>query len=289
MSPVTRISKPMRGKGAEMLFGLSALSTGSRLQDVITTTSIKRRPPNITMLCILPCQIQILYQLRVFVIQPEDCDGFTTIGESHSLSHSILIVAEKTWIHKYPCGFQQLGQIPCIPVIILSNLSSHAMWFSFHLSSFTEAEYIPAKIYRQCSILSHCRQRSHFFFAFTMLVVLTRLLRFFSYSYYSNQSNSHNSTWLRQLDATDSACWSIPTFLNVLVPYECWFSKKFFQENFSFHSQALELSRLPKANQPITGQIGVDVAKIFRAMLVVSELSNFHNISFQEDALQFPE
>ena len=29
---------------------------------------------------------------------------------------SILIVAEKTWIHKYPCGFQQLGQIPCIPV-----------------------------------------------------------------------------------------------------------------------------------------------------------------------------
>ena len=98
------------------MFGLGVLSAESRLEDFTTTTSIKRRPPNITMLCILPCQIQILEQLGVFVIQPEDYDGFTTIAGSHILSHSTLIVAEKTWIHKYPCGFQQLGQIPCIPV-----------------------------------------------------------------------------------------------------------------------------------------------------------------------------
>ena len=41
MSLVTQTSRPIRGKGADVMFGLSALSAGSRLQDLTTTTSIK--------------------------------------------------------------------------------------------------------------------------------------------------------------------------------------------------------------------------------------------------------
>ena len=41
MSLVTRMSRPTCGKGADVIFGLTALSAGSRLQDLTTTTSIK--------------------------------------------------------------------------------------------------------------------------------------------------------------------------------------------------------------------------------------------------------
>ena len=49
MSLVTQTSRPIRGKGADVMFGLSALSAGSRLQDLTTTTSIKSCLPNLTM------------------------------------------------------------------------------------------------------------------------------------------------------------------------------------------------------------------------------------------------
>ena len=55
MSLVTQTSRPTCGKGADVMFGLTALSAGSRLQDLTTTTSIKRRLSNLTMLHILPC------------------------------------------------------------------------------------------------------------------------------------------------------------------------------------------------------------------------------------------
>ena len=115
MSLVTQTSRPIRGKGADVMFGLSALSAGSRLQDLTTTTSIKRCLPNLTMLPILPWQIQMLLQLRVFVIQQ---GGRWWIRKHCWIPHSFSFLPsclKKAWIHKYPYGFQ-MGQnltYPC--------------------------------------------------------------------------------------------------------------------------------------------------------------------------------
>ena len=115
MSLVTQTSRPIRGKGADVMFGLSALSAGSRLQDLATTTSIKRCLPNLTMLPILPWQIQMLLQLRVFVIQQ---GGRLWIRKHCWIPHSFSFLPsclKKAWIHKYPYGFQ-MGQnltYPC--------------------------------------------------------------------------------------------------------------------------------------------------------------------------------
>ena len=102
MSLVTQTSRPIRGKGADVMFGLSALSAGSRLQDLATTTSIKRCLPNLTMLPILPWQIQMLLQLCVFVIQQ---GGRWWIRKHCWIPHSFSFLPsclKKAWIHKYP-------------------------------------------------------------------------------------------------------------------------------------------------------------------------------------------
>ena len=101
MSLVTQTSRPIRGKGADVMFGLSALSARSRLQDLATTTSIKRCLPNLTMLPILPWQIQMLLQLCVFVIQQ---GGRWWIRKHCWIPHSFSFLPsclKKAWIHKY--------------------------------------------------------------------------------------------------------------------------------------------------------------------------------------------
>ena len=121
MSLVTQTSRPIRGKGADVMFGLSALSAGSRLQDLATTTSIKRCLPNLTMLPILPWQIQMLLQLCVFVIQQ---GGRWWIRKHCWIPHSFSFLPsclKKAWIHKYPYGFQ-MGQNPMYPC---------DMWYTF--------------------------------------------------------------------------------------------------------------------------------------------------------------
>ena len=136
MSLVTQTSRPIRGKGADVMFGLSALSAGSRLQDLATTTSIKRCLPNLTMLPILPWQIQMLLQLRVFVIQQ---GGRWWIRKHCWIPHSFSFLPsclKKAWIHKYPYGAQR-GAKSHVSLwhVILSILSSHACNLSIFLPS----------------------------------------------------------------------------------------------------------------------------------------------------------
>ena len=114
MSLVTQTSRPIRGKGADVMFGLSALSAGSRLQDLTTTTSIKRCLPNLTMLPILPWQIQMLLQLCVFVIQQ---GGRWWIRKHCWIPHSFSFLPsclKKAWIHKYPNNIISI-QMLCLP------------------------------------------------------------------------------------------------------------------------------------------------------------------------------
>ncbi len=238
MSLVTQTSRPIRGKGADVMFGLSALSAGSRLQDLTTTTSIKRCLPNLTMLLILPWQIQMLLQLRVFVIQQ---GGRWWIRKHCWIPHSFSFLPsclKKAWIHKYPYGFQ-LGQIPCIPVTCDTSFNTFfsCLW-SFHLSTLMgQAHGVIFTIWLQITIF-FLLSISYAF----MLVLATKVLSLFK----ELKASQENSRKLKttQGNSIHSDCRSIPIFRDVLVPVfdASFFSRDVFSKKVNFSSLLLVVS-----------------------------------------------
>ena len=134
MSLVTQTSRPIRGKGADVMFGLSALSAGSRLQDLTTTTSIKRCLPNLTMLPILTNTNALTITCLCYSARREMMDPQTLLDSTFFLIPSFvpkkgLDPQVSIWLPNGAKSHVSLWHV------ILSILSSHACNLSIFLQA----------------------------------------------------------------------------------------------------------------------------------------------------------